>query len=335
MNTLATTNGPVGEALTIKVNTDLNADLHAPFTVRYSNNPAENIIHNLTTIPTLSLDVVQLFETWQGVNNCSTNPSDPWQIYRNDQYLIAAVPAVLLEHLLIDEATEKAYSLIFEQLNIWGYPYLLRTWNFFPEITGDSYSHNDNYQQFCSGRARAYAKMAPRPQPYPAATVIGTQQTGLYIYFIAAKKAGVGIENSQQVSAFEYPSTYSQDPPLFSRALLHRNPTQEILFISGTASITGHSTQYDGDITRQTEVCLANIENLISTATVEHKFSKMALDDFSLIKVYLKNPNDINTVRTHIQQMLGPSTPIYYLQGDMCRSDLLVEIEALAINSHR
>ena len=57
----------------------------------------------------------------------------------------------------------------------------------------------------------------------------------------------------------------------------------------------------------------------------------ITLREFSQFKIYIKNPQDIETVRTHIQQMLGPSAPVYYLQGDMCRSDLSVEIEALAI----
>ena len=101
--------------------------------------------------------------------------------------------------------------------------------------------------------------------------------------------------------------------------------------MSGTASITGHDTQFAGDINRQTEICLSNIEQLISTAIHEQGMTPISLSDFSQYKVYIKNPKDIDTVRTHMQQMLGPSAPVYYLQGDMCRSDLSVEIEALAI----
>ena len=332
MNTVATTKGPVGEALGIKVNTEINQELHHPFSVRYSAQPADNIIHDLPNIPTASLDSAQIFETWHGVNVSPSNKPGGWKFYHNDQYLMAAVPISLVEGLAIDQATEQAYSLLFEQMRSWGYPYLIRTWNFFPEITGDGYGYTNNYQQFCTGRAKAYEKIRPQPQSYPAATVIGTQHNGLYIYFIAAKKSGIGIENSQQVSAFEYPTSYSEDPPLFSRALLHRNDSQEILFVSGTASITGHSTQFEGDINRQTEVCIDNIEHLISTAINDHQFSKVSLKDFSQIKIYLKNTVDINTVRTHIQQILGLSSPVYYLQGDMCRSDLLVEIEGLVIS---
>ncbi|MFK7794093.1 MAG: hypothetical protein AB8B89_01965 [Gammaproteobacteria bacterium] len=330
MNTSAITNGSVSEALNIEVSTDIGSGLHEFFTVRYSNEPAENIIHLLTNVTTPSLLSDQIFESWQGAT-ASSNCTNGWQLFQNDQYLLGSVPASLIANLPTDQASEVAYTKIFEQMHACGYPFLVRTWNFFSDITDDGYAGSNNYQLFCSGRSRAYQQQSLVEQAYPAATVIGTQQPGLQIFFIAAKQSGVGIENSLQVSAFDYPSIYSQDPPLFSRALLHRNQSQEILFVSGTASITGHDTQYAGDINRQTEICLTNIEQLVSTAVIEQKMTAITLRDFSQFKVYIKNPKDIDTVRTHIQQILGPSAPVYYLHGDMCRSDLSVEIEALAI----
>lgn len=333
MNTVVTTNGSVEESLSVKINTDINKEVHHPFVVRYSASPADNIIHDLANIPIISLETPQIFEAWHGVSSTASSRSGPWQLYHNDQYLLAAVPNTLLDSLPVDQATEQAYSLILEQIHLWEYPYLVRTWNFFPDITSEGCANANNYQLFCTGRSRAYANIAIQPQIYPAATVIGTHQPGTHIYFIAAKQNGIGIENSQQVSAFEYPSSYSEDPPLFSRALLHRNHNQEILFISGTASITGHSTQFEGDINRQTEMCLNNIEHLVRTAILDHQHANITLQEFSQFKVYIKHPEHINEVRTHIQKLLGISAPVYYLQGDMCRSDLLVEIEALAITN--
>ncbi len=330
MNTSAITHESVSEALNINVNTDITSNLHEFFTVRYSNQPAENIANFLANVAMPSLQSEQIFESWQGATSRSNNP-DGWQLFQNDQYLLACVPETLIANLPIDQATEKAYSSIFEQMQVYGYPFLVRTWNFFPDITSDAYTGSNNYQLFCSGRSRAYEQQCLVEQAYPAATVIGTQETGIQIFFIAAKQSGIGIENSRQVSAFDYPTIYSQDPPLFSRALLHRNQSQEILFVSGTASITGHDTQHAGDIDRQTEICLSNIERLVSTAVNEQNMTAITLKDFSQFKVYIKNPNDIVTARTHIQKILGPSAPVYYLQGDMCRSDLSIEIEALAI----
>lgn len=333
MNTVVNTNEASIERLTFEMNSEINQslNLNSTFLARFSQHTAENIIHDMLSIPVAPLESEQLIEQWLGVDVSHSAGSNDWQYYFNDQYAIAAVPAVLLDDSQIDQATETAYSLIFEKISEWGYPHLIRTWNFFPDITS-GYGAVDNYQLFCSGRARAYRNATPNPTSYPAATVIGTAQPGLYVYFIASKSDGIGIENSQQVSAFNYPREYSQDPPLFSRALLHRNQQQEILFISGTASITGHSTQYADDVNRQMEVCISNIENLLSTAIAEHQFLPTTLQECTHIKVYLRHAEDLDAIRTHIRLYLGPNVPVYFLQGDMCRPDLLVEIEALTFN---
>lgn len=326
----STNKSSANQALALNVHCEINDQLHNGFSVRYSSEPKESIIDSITNITMTSLQAPQTFEVWQGVQGHNSTLND-WQIYQNDQYLIASVPHTLLQHLPIDDATEKAYSMIIEQLEQWGYPYLIRTWNFFPEITSNSFGASNNYQLFCSGRTRAYAAHSLVSQPYPAATVIGSQQQDLHIHFIASKTSGIGIENTKQVSAFEYPSSYSEDPPLFSRALLHQNDSQQILFISGTASITGHNTQFEGDINRQTEVCLDNIQHLLNTAIHEYKFTNVSLSNFSQLKVFIKHPEHLDTIQTHLQGLIGIQTPIVYLQGDMCRSDLLIEIEALAI----
>jgi chorismate lyase/3-hydroxybenzoate synthase len=104
-----------------------------------------------------------------------------------------------------------------------------------------------------------------------------------------------------------------------------------MLFISGTASITGHNTQFEGDVSRQTEVCLENIQHLLETAVHEHNFNNISLSEFTQFKVYIKDSSSFETVKTLIQHQVGMSVSVVYLQGDMCRSDLLVEIEALSI----
>jgi len=334
VNTVVNTKDSTTEHLGLQVSSDINQGLHLndAFLIRFSTSPADNIIHDIVSIPTVPLEQPQLIEQWIGVNTCGTSQMSDWQFYSNDQYLIAAVPSSFLHDIEIDHATETAYTVIFEEMNRWNYPFLLRTWNYFPDITCGQDTLN-NYHLFCSGRARAYEKVSFLPHTYPAATVIGTHQPGLFIYFIAGKSNGIEIENTQQVSAYHYPPAYSQDPPLFSRALLHRNRLQEILFVSGTASITGHSTQFGGDVNRQLDVCLNNIENLISTAIVEHQFAKITLQDCSHLKVYLKHAKDLDTVRTHLRLYFGSTVPVYYLQGDMCRPDLLVEIEAVVSNN--
>jgi len=283
-------------------------------------------------IPLQNLHTGIIREGWSGLQ--ATTEHADWQCFHNDEFLLAKVPSAISSDALVstamDTVTQQAYSAIFELMQELGYSHLCRTWNYFSEITGgDALPHN-HYQLFCSGRSRAYQQYQ-QPQQYPAATVVGLPKDGLHIYFLAAKHAGHAIENPQQVSAYEYPKQYSQDAPLFARALLHRTSTQTLFFVSGTASIIGHSSQHIDDVRQQTHACLDNIEALIETGQEQHALDIASLAQFTQFKVYVKHAQDLPLIEDQIQQRCGQQAQIVYLHADLCRSDLLVEIEACHI----
>ena len=329
MNTAANKTRLLGSELTMQMASQPGqiVGLNNTFVVNYGDETP-----SATNVPTRTFDAPQVIECWQGMFEGSHEQNSDWVFYHNDQYLIAAVPHQGLADLPIDKATELAYTQIFKHIEAMGYPYLLRTWNYIPHITKVTTNGQNNYQLFCSGRTRAYDNSSHK-HDYPAATVAGTQQEGVYIYFIASKTLGKGVENPQQISAFHYPIEYSEDPPLFSRALLHRNDVQEILFVSGTASITGHSTLHEGDVIRQLDVCLDNIRHLIDTAVSSQQMNKLDVADMTQLKVYVKHASDFNAVQTYLDNVLGLNAATCYIQGDLCRDNLLVEIEALAIQA--
>ena len=321
---------PVSTGLEMHMANDLmtNADLKHAFVVNYGT----EIPASVENIPAPVLDEIRIVELWQGMFENVNDDQNDWITYHNEQYLIACAPTQALTHTTIDKATESAYTQIFKMTETMGFPYLLRTWNYIPHITKISAGENNNYQLFCSGRAYAYNNF-PRDHIYPAATVVGTQGKEIKSYCIASKTPGLGVENPQQVSAFLYPPEYSKDPPLFSRALIHRNDTQEIIFVSGTASILGHSTLHEGDVLKQLEVCVDNIRRLIKTAANENQCSAINLADMTQLKVYVKNPGDFTSVRNHLKRIIGGISTTCFIQADLCRDNLLVEIEALAIQA--
>jgi chorismate lyase / 3-hydroxybenzoate synthase len=47
------------------------------------------------------------------------------------------------------------------------------------------------------------------------------------------------------------------------------------------------------------------------------------------LKVYVRNPTDLPDIQATLSQLLRRATGIVYLQADVCREDLLVEIEAV------
>jgi hypothetical protein len=52
-------------------------------------------------------------------------------------------------------------------------------------------------------------------------------------------------------------------------------------------------------------------------------------------KVYVRQPSDLGAIEEVLAGSLGASTPVVYLRADVCREDLLVEIEATGASDSR
>ena len=225
-------------------------------------------------------------------------------------------------------ATVGAYREICTTLEAVGYPHLLRIWNYLPDINLDSHG-SERYRQFNSARQAALREAGmPLAGNVPAASAVGASRgSPLLVYFLAGRAAPLSIENPRQVSAYRYPRRYGRHTPVFSRATLLRQRGSLTLFVSGTASIVGHRSLHVGDTAAQTRETLANIEALLEEANrVEHG-ARFTLGSLAL-KVYLRRPADLPVIRAQLAAALDPRQPVIYLQADICRQDLLVEIEA-------
>jgi chorismate lyase / 3-hydroxybenzoate synthase len=139
----------------------------------------------------------------------------------------------------------------------------------------------------------------------------------------------VFVENPRQVSAYDYPREYGTHSPAFSRATLLRQSGSVTLFISGTASIVGHRSLHVDDTAAQTRETLANIQALLAEANGVAPGARFTLEALAC-KVYVRRPGDLPVIQTELAAALGPEARILYLQADICRQDLLVEIEATA-----
>jgi enamine deaminase RidA (YjgF/YER057c/UK114 family) len=99
------------------------------------------------------------------------------------------------------------------------------------------------------------------------------------------------------------------------------------LFVSGTASIVGHETIHQGDVGAQTRETMANISALLDEVNRVVGAARYRLDGLKF-KVYVREPADLGAIEGALSRSLPSSIPIVYLQADVCREDLLVEIEA-------
>lgn len=206
-----------------------------------------------------------------------------------------------------------------------GYPHLVRVWNYIHDINrgeGDA----ERYKLFCRGRHRALAEAGYRAGDYPAASALGHHAGGHIIYLIAGRSPCRHYENPQQVSAYRYPREYGPQSPSFARATLQPGTHGGgIVYLSGTASIRGHETQYPGDLNGQVRVTLDNLDALTATIAADSRPSLQP----GVLKVYIRRPADVGRVREIVESHYGPSPEVLYLHADICRRELLVEIEGV------
>ncbi|MFD0649055.1 hypothetical protein ACFQ2Y_10805 [Streptomyces malaysiensis subsp. malaysiensis] len=137
--------------------------------------------------------------------------------------------------------------------------------------------------------------------------------------------------------AYHYPKRYGPRAPRFARATYLPSRAADggggQVFVSGTASVLGHETAHEGDLVKQCRLALENIELVISGGNLAaHGISAghglMALRN---IKVYVRRAEDVPAVREICREAFSPDADIVYLTVDVCRSDLLVEIEGVVM----
>jgi len=229
----------------------------------------------------------------------------------------------------LQQASESAYKAIFSLIDVLDFPHLLRVWNYIGDINGHSHGL-ERYRQFNLGRQDGFLHYGRVVLgSVPAASALGFEEGPLTIYFFAGRwPAPIAIENPRQVSAYHYPKDYGPRSPTFSRASVARIGDHELLFISGTASIVGHRSMHVSDVVAQTHETLANIDALIAEANrvSRNRFSRNDL----CYKVYVRRPEDLALVRDELRRSIGDSARVMFLRADICRDDLLMEIEASA-----
>jgi chorismate lyase/3-hydroxybenzoate synthase len=225
-------------------------------------------------------------------------------------------------------ATELAYQEIFAVLGETQHRHLIRIWNYLPDINREA-GGDERYRHFNSARQLAFRNSGRATMgTVPAASALGSPAgSPISIYFLAARRPPKMIENPRQTSAYHYPPKFGRHSPIFSRACLLNESAGTNLFVSGTASIVGHETIHPGDVAAQTRETMTNINALLEEANRVVGSARYSLDGLKF-KVYVRQPADLDAIENTLSESLRSSTPVVYLQADVCREDLLVEIEA-------
>lgn len=248
-------------------------------------------------------------------------------------------------------SSNASFSYLYDLYNHLGLSFnnIVRQWNYVGEILSKENVEGrfrQHYQMFNETRNKFYKKYRKQPD-FPAATGIGMLYLGVCIdsFSITGDEnlKIIPISNPCQSESYRYgqkvlvgapdSSLPQNQPPQFERAKLIVLNNAARLIISGTASIIGEETMGIGDVEKQTRITIKNIQLLSNAETLKAQYTEINVipQIYSYIRVYVKYKEDISKVRKICNEAYG-DVPATYVVADICRDNLLVEIETELIS---
>ena len=269
---------------------------------------------------------------------------DDWRLVSAEIPDCASLDAPALERAVGD-----AYRAVAESLRASGH-HPVRFWNFVPGIHADMGAGIDRYMVFNAGRYAAFeewfGQAALFTRTVPTASAVGIGSGSLAIHALGGRDAGLPVENPRQVPAYRYSARYGPIPPCFARGTIVRGlpsgPGERadgpMLLVGGTASIVGENSLHERDARQQALETFENLAELVAAARRQiggldaagHEAPRAAFDAFTELRVYVVRDVDAPLLREMVTERFGRTARIEFAQADLCRRELLVEIEGLA-----
>ncbi len=260
--------------------------------------------------------------------------------YEDQKWIIIGGTGCSDEPTPAKDLTDAAFKKVNRILNKEGLTFhnMLRQWNYIQRILQCDEVHGallQNYQEFNDVRAEWY-KRKNLNSDYPAATGIGTQGGGVIIEGVAVdpgkKFKTYSLGNPNQHDAHDYSDSQlighaPESPPLFERGKMIFGEGKGHIWVSGTASIRGEES-FLGSIEEQTFMTCENIDQVISPKNLKNAGlpdQKHSIEPV-YIRGYVKNIEDGPFVQDFLDHRY-PNSAIHVLKADICREELLVEVE--------
>jgi chorismate lyase/3-hydroxybenzoate synthase len=249
--------------------------------------------------------------------------------------LVAAriAQAGALDGAELERATSQAYRAILQSLGGKEAPHPVRFWNHIPGLGMAMARGRDRYQSFNAGRFAAFGEFfgvgEESLKEIATASAIGHDGGDLVIYCLAADAPGTAAENPRQISAYRYSARYGRIPPCFARATVLAK--RQLILVGGTASVRGEDSFHIGDIELQTEETLENLASIVRAACEGHTRGsrEAALRRFTELRVYYPNPEHGPMLGRLVGRAFSWIPRIEWIRAELCRAELLVEIEGV------
>jgi len=211
---------------------------------------------------------------------------------------------------------------------------LVRVWNYVPRINEPDATGLENYRAFCRGRSLAFeAEIGGGYREHlPAASAVGGVDDRLAVIFAATLDEPLHFENAEQVPAYEYPPEHGPRPPSFARATRVEAEGARYVFVSGTAAIKGHATVAIGDLAGQIECTLDNLRIISRACGLGEALGKEDGRWTRFFKIYLRHAEDLPAAQAALGgRLFDAADHVTWLESDICREALLIEIEATLV----
>jgi len=308
----------------------LNASDDVLAVFEFGKSPLESTDPRHVPVALAQLGEPSMVEVWRCAGPIKTGNWDRLRFAQGEQLTMGHIALDLRETGDMREASRLAYEILQTYLQQSPHQWPLKIWNYVPGINlgqGDE----ELYRQFCLGRADAVLIDPGDSPPLPAATAIGSdaEEPALQVYFLAAALPGLDVENPRQVSAWRYPRQYGPKSPLFSRGTILRLSGSQQFLIAGTASVVGHQTHHENQVANQLSESLRNVNSLLEEGHRLTGDSHARLDGDGMLKVYIRNPEDLDLIRKTLVAEAPAEIPRIFLRGDVCRENLLTEIDGI------
>ncbi|MDM8009051.1 MAG: Rid family hydrolase [Phycisphaerae bacterium] len=200
--------------------------------------------------------------------------------------------------------------------------HVLRTWLFVRDIDA-------NYQGLVAARREFFAEHGLTADThFIASSGIGGSNAdpAAIVTLDAYAISGVQPEQIRFLAAPDHLSPTYVYGVTFERGTSVAYRDRKHVIISGTASIDHQGKiLYPGDVSRQLDRTLENIEALL-------KHAGATLNDMSAFIVYIRDPSDCATARQQMRDRFGQA-PIAVLVAPVCRPGWLIEVEGTAVVS--
>lgn len=221
------------------------------------------------------------------------------------------------------EQTQSVFEIVQTALSENGFLFTdtVRTWIYLDQLLGW-------YDEFNRVRTAFFEKTGIFNCRVPASTGIGAGNpfgAAIVMDVLAVQPKTNEVKITEVVSPLQNPALDYKSS--FSRAMELEYPTHRSLLISGTASIdpSGKSVYLD-DPEKQIRLTMDVVKALLESRD-------MSWDDLFRGIAYFKNRQDLPVYQRIADELGIPSFPLAISHADVCRDDLLFEIEVDAVKA--